>query len=126
MEMGVPVVFPSKTPERILTRSLSFRGLVPNPWPGFLLSISLWRSSSESSNLGGQPSMTTPRALPWDSPHVVTLKSDPIEFPPISSSASFPQRLKALVSSRFPHPWLKDLLERPMPSHKRGPGGPSP
>ena len=37
-EIGVPVVFPLKTPERISTLSSSFRCVVNFDWPGFLLS----------------------------------------------------------------------------------------
>ena len=38
MEMGVPVVFPSKTPDRISTASASLRFVVKRLWPGFLRS----------------------------------------------------------------------------------------
>ena len=38
MEMGVPVVLPSKTPDRICTRSASLRAVVMADCPGFLLS----------------------------------------------------------------------------------------
>lgn len=40
-------------------------------------------SSAEISSPAGQPSITTPIAGPWDSPHVVIRKRRPKEFPGI-------------------------------------------
>ena len=37
----------------------------------------------------GQPSMTTPRALPWDSPQVVILNRVPIVEPAITIPLNF-------------------------------------
>ena len=46
-------------------------------WPGLRRSRNFWISSSERESPAGQPSMTAPRAFPWDSPHVVTVKCEP-------------------------------------------------
>jgi hypothetical protein len=51
--MGVPMVFLSKTPERISIRSLSFRGLDPIGWPGRLLSVSLSEHILQKVQSGG-------------------------------------------------------------------------
>jgi hypothetical protein len=37
----------------------------------------------------GQPSITPPIAIPWDSPNVVSLKIEPNEFPAIYFSLIF-------------------------------------
>src|ERR1044071_2475258 len=79
--MGVPVVFPSYTPERISTRSSSRRCVTCREVPGFLRSSSGWMSFSESSIPGGQPSTTQPIAGPCDSPKVVTVKRVPRVLP---------------------------------------------
>lgn len=68
--MGVPRVLPSDVPESISQTSPSLRGVTISLWPGRRLSSSFWMSSSESSIMGGQPSMFTPTPTPWDSPQV--------------------------------------------------------
>ena len=73
-EMGVPVVRPSKTPERISTVSASLRGVVMSLWPGRRRSSSAWISAAVIGRRGGQPSITTPMAGPWLSPQVVMRK----------------------------------------------------
>ena len=72
--IGVPSVWPSKTPERISARSASSRGVVSLLWPGRRRSRSRWISSSVIGRRGGQPSTTTPTPPPCDSPKVVTRK----------------------------------------------------
>src|SRR5512136_1636548 len=84
--IGVPVVLPSKTPERISTRSSSFLDVEALWAPGLRRSNSDWMSASLRSRFGGQPSMTAPRAFPCDSPNVVTLKSEPKVLPDMGSS----------------------------------------
>src|SRR3990172_7541076 len=84
--MGVPVVLPSNVPDRISTRSCSLRADAEGIWPGLLRLSSFCISLSVRSMPGGQPSTTAPRAGPCDSPHVVTLKTWPIEFPDIFTS----------------------------------------
>ena len=63
-DIGVPVVFPSNTPESISTLSSSFRCVAYLFCPGFLKSRYFWISSSLSIRPAGQPSITTPRAWP--------------------------------------------------------------
>src|SRR3989338_10533538 len=77
IEIGVPAVLPSNTPLNISTLSASFLGLITSLCPGDLLSSSFCTSSSLSSSPAGQPSTTTPIALPWLSPHVVILNRLP-------------------------------------------------
>src|SRR5215472_14696269 len=84
--IGVPVVTPSKTPLRILTRSSSCRCVVKRDWPGLRLSSHCWMSGSASGRRGGTPSTTTPIAGPWLSPHVVKRNSVPKELPAIVRS----------------------------------------
>src|SRR5688572_24037188 len=84
--MGVPVVLPSYTPERISTRSSSRRWVTWREVPGFRRSRSGWMSASESSIPGGQPSITHPIAGPWDSPKVVTVKRVPRVEPDMDAS----------------------------------------
>src|SRR6476646_6520104 len=84
--MGVPVVLPSWTPERISTRSSSRRWVTWRDVPGFRRSRSGWMSASESAIPGGQPSTTQPIAGPWDSPKLVTVKRVPRVLPDIASS----------------------------------------
>src|SRR6185312_1198584 len=79
--MGVPVVLPSYTPERISTRSSSRRCVTWRDVPGLRRSRSGWMSASESAIPGGQPSITQPIAGPCDSPKVVTVKSVPRVLP---------------------------------------------
>src|SRR5690554_2578171 len=84
MDIGVPSVFPSNTPESISTVSGSLRWVVILLWPGRLLSSSNCMSAGESSSPAGQPSTTTPTAAPCDSPQVVIRNSCPKEFPGIN------------------------------------------
>ena len=63
-EMGVPVVFPSNTPDKIVTLSSSLRGVEKLVCPGFLLFKNSWISSSAKVRPEGHPSMTTPMPLP--------------------------------------------------------------
>ena len=79
----MPVVAPSKTPERIRTASVSRRWVVWRVLPGRRRSRSGWMSSSPSGSPGGQPSMTQPIAAPWLSPQVVTRNALPMVFPGI-------------------------------------------
>ena len=67
----MPVVFPSKTPERIWTASASLRGVEMALCPGLRRSKNAWISEGVRVNPAGHPSMTTPSASPWDSPKVV-------------------------------------------------------
>ena len=93
-EIGVPVVFPSKTPERISAESDSFRLVVYLLCPGFLLSRKLWMSSSEIGMPAGQPSITTPIPGPWDSPHVVMRNIEPKDEPLIDKLLSIPNGMR--------------------------------
>src|SRR6185503_21296839 len=83
MPMGVPVVRPSKTPDRIFTTSPSLRWLTNCDVPVRRRSTSACRSASPSSRPGGQPSTMQPSAGPWLSPKVVTVNNLPIELPDI-------------------------------------------
>ena len=67
-DIGVPVVFPSNTPDKIWTLSSSLRWVVNFDCPGFLLSSSIWISCSLILIFGGHPSTIQPIAGPWDSP----------------------------------------------------------
>src|SRR5437588_10948688 len=88
--IGVPVVLPSYTPERISTLSSSWRCVTWRDVPGFLRSRSGWMSASLSTIPGGQPSTTQPIAGPCDSPNVVTVKSVPSVLPDMAVSLSHP------------------------------------
>src|SRR5580704_9946283 len=79
--MGVPVVSPSNTPDRIFTASASWRWEVWREVPVRRRSTSGWMSASDSSMSGGQPSTMQPSASPWLSPKLVTLKSLPKVLP---------------------------------------------
>src|SRR5215831_18323484 len=81
MLMGVPSVWPSKTPERICTTSVSFRWVTMALWPGTRRSRSGWMSASDRGRRAGQPSTTAPTPAPCDSPHVVTRNSCPQVLP---------------------------------------------
>src|SRR3954454_11424137 len=70
--MGVPVVCPSKTPERMRIVSGSWRCVTKADWPGRRRSRKGWISASVSGMRGGQPSTVQPMAGPCDSPQVVT------------------------------------------------------
>src|SRR5229473_6252647 len=80
-EIGVPVVWPSKTPDRILTWSGSRRCVVKRDWPGLRRSSQCWISAAASTRRGGTPSTTQPIAGPWLSPQVVKRKIVPKLLP---------------------------------------------
>src|SRR5215468_895673 len=77
MLRGVPVVWPSKMPDRIFTRSDSRRWVVKRDWPGRRRSSQGWMSASDRGMRGGTPSTTQPMAGPWLSPQVVKRKRWP-------------------------------------------------
>src|SRR5262249_3675509 len=110
--IGVPVVLPSYTPERISTRSSSRRCVTWRDVPGFLRSRSGWMSASESSIPGGQPSTTQPIAGPCDSPKVVTVKRVPRVLPDINCSLlhrNFYLQIKGLAGHRAERPSVLDM-----------------
>src|SRR5579859_543940 len=84
--IGVPVVTPSNTPDRIFASSGSRRWVVKRFWPGLRRSSQICRSGSASGIRGGTPSITQPMAGPWLSPKVVKRNSVPNEFPAIAGS----------------------------------------
>src|SRR5690349_3289055 len=86
--MGVPVVLPSYTPERISTRSASCRCVTWRLVPGRRRSRSGWMSASDKAMPGGQPSITQPIAGPCDSPKFVTAKRKPKVLPLMSAIIS--------------------------------------
>src|ERR1700733_5058595 len=83
MLMGAPVVTPSKTPDKISARSASVLGEVYWLLPGARRAKAALISLSSILRPAGQPSITTPMALPWDSPQVVILKIWPNVLLPI-------------------------------------------
>src|ERR1017187_5663832 len=101
--MGVPVVRPYSTPERISTWSASSRWLVMRLCPGRRRSSSTWTSSRVMGRRGGQPSTTTPMPGPWDSPQVAILKSSPkvlatIDTQPTTDRREPPRRLGSVFT----------------------------
>ena len=82
-------------------------------WPGFRLSSSNRISLSVRESPAGQPSITTPKAFPWDSPHVVILKKFPKELPGIKMILSTKRDntiwLEIIVSTSRPHNY-KNLI----------------
>src|SRR3954462_11962147 len=82
--IGVPVVRPSYTPERISTASDSRRCVTWRELPGFLRSSSICRSAAEIASPGGHPSITPPYAGPCDSPNEVTQYRRPKLLPDIA------------------------------------------
>ena len=64
----------------MLAISGSFRGDVKGLLPGARCASALLISVSVISKPAGQPSITTPMALPCDSPHVVILNIFPNEL----------------------------------------------
>jgi hypothetical protein len=68
--IGVPVVRPSKVPDRNRTVSGSRRCVVKRDWPGRRRSSQGWIMLSSSGRPGGQPSTSAPIAGPWLSPQV--------------------------------------------------------
>src|SRR6266481_9514067 len=97
--MGVPVVLPSNTPERISTVSDSCRCVTWRDVPGLRLSRSCWRSASHNASPGGHPSTTQPIAAPCDSPNEVTVNKVPKVFPDI---LYIPITDCVVVNSRLP------------------------
>ena len=83
MEIGVPVVRPSNTPDKISTVSSSFLGVAKRFCPGFLLSRYFCISPSLRERPAGQPSTTTPTPAPWDSPQVEARNNVPYIEPDI-------------------------------------------
>src|SRR5262245_57541765 len=79
--IGVPSVWPSKTPDRICTVSDSLRCETSALCPGARRSRSGWMSAADRRSRGGPPSTTAPVAPPSDSPQVVTRKSCPQVLP---------------------------------------------
>src|ERR1700722_2767629 len=92
--IGVPVVRPSNTPERMRTASASWRWLTNFEVPVRRRSISACRSASLSSSPGGHPSTMQPSAGPWLSPKLVTVKSLPKVFPDMFLSLSLRSELR--------------------------------
>ena len=68
--IGLPIVSPWRTPDRIsaLSCSILIRGLRPYPAWRLLRSRAIYSSSKDKS--AGTPSMITISPLPWDSPAV--------------------------------------------------------
>jgi len=85
--MGVPVVLPSNTPDKISTRSDSRRCVVYLDWPGLRRSRSLCKSAAHNASPGGQPSTTPPNAAPWLSPKVVRVNNLPKVLPDMTVAA---------------------------------------
>src|SRR5690606_12191546 len=78
--IGVPVVRPSYTPDRISTASASRRAEVWRLRPVARRARSWAKSSGAIAMPGGQPSTTQPIAGPCDSPKVVTRSNWPKVF----------------------------------------------
>src|SRR5690606_24350939 len=98
--IGVPVVTPSNTPDRMRTWSGSLRWLVKCEVPVRRRSMSAISSASLMARPGGQPSTTAPSAGPWLSPKVVTTKDLPKLLPDTAS----PQRRLQLRCGQQEHP----------------------
>src|SRR6218665_3396060 len=84
--MGVPVVTPSYTPDRISTASRSLRCVTWREVPGRRGSNSGWMSASDRAMPGGHPSITQPMAGPCDSPKLVTRNRVPKVLPDMGES----------------------------------------
>ncbi|MOA56031.1 hypothetical protein D3C78_1799380 [compost metagenome] len=84
--IGVPVVLPSYTPDRISTVSGSRRWVTWRLVPGLRRSSSAWMSASDRVMPGGQPSTMQPIPGPWLSPNEVTVNSRPMLLPDIALS----------------------------------------
>ena len=76
----VPVVLPSKIPDKNSTVSGSLRCVTILDCPGLRLFNSFWIASKSTCNPAGNPSMIPPIAVPWDSPYVVTFNKFPKEL----------------------------------------------
>ena len=87
--IGVPVVTPSNTPDRIFTVSGSWRWVTKRDWPGRRLSIQTWMSASASGMRGGVPSTTQPIAGPWLSPQLVNRKRVPKLLPAMAAGLRY-------------------------------------
>src|SRR5688572_9370677 len=103
--IAVPVVRPSNTPERIFTRSGSWRWLVNCDVPVRLGSRSAWMSASNRPRPGGHPSTIAPIAGPWLSPKVVTQKERPIVLPDIVESLA--RQIRGAQQEYFREPVLE-------------------
>src|SRR5215831_20120097 len=106
MPIGVPVVCPSNTPERMRTWSDSRRWLTKCEVPVRRRSTSCCRSDSLSGSPGGQPSTMHPMAGPWLSPKVVTVNSLPMVLPDMvhSCGAAVPCMCLQLLARDQKHP----------------------
>src|SRR5882724_3731956 len=110
MLMGVPVVWPSNRPERILTWSDSRRWVVKRDWPGRRRSSQGWMSASESGMRGGTPSTTQPIAGPWLSPQVVKRKRWPKLLKDISGLRIEPLQELGDLGRRFGAQHADDVI----------------
>ena len=81
--IGVPVVFPSNTPDKIRTTSSSRRCVENEDVPGLRRSKSPCKSASDSVMPGGTPSTIAVSAGPCDSPAVITRNTCPMLLPAI-------------------------------------------
>src|SRR5690554_5058092 len=81
--MGVPVVFPSKMPDKNFTSSSSFLWVTMEDCPGLRRFISAAMALKSNFIPAGHPSSIPPMASPCDSPKVVSLKILPKELPAI-------------------------------------------
>src|SRR4029453_11346464 len=105
-QIGVPVVWPSYTPDRISTVSGSLRCVTWRDVPGRRRSSSGWMSASDSVIPGGQPSITQPMAGPCDSPKLVTWKRWPKVLPDMQRFYGPSTRRRRLLVAR--------LVDRPV------------
>src|SRR5438105_6030132 len=117
--IGVPVVHPSNTPERISTVSDSRRCVTCRDVPGLRRSSSRWMSAASSKSPGGQPSITHPIAGPCDSPKEVTQNSLPNVLPDMGQIRERPggacvayARLAAVYHLTHFVPFLPDDTQR--------------
>src|SRR5690348_12767773 len=117
--MGVPVVRPSNTPERMRTASASWRWEVWREVPVRRRSTSGWMSASLSSRPGGQPSTTQPSATPWLSPKLVTLKRRPKVLPDTRRLLVGLTQRAQLVGAQQEHLCLTALELQPGERHIR-------
>src|SRR3989344_3546488 len=123
MRIGVPVVSPPKTPERMCIVSASLRGVVILLCPGFRRSSSFCTSASVIAIPGGHPSTTTPTAPPCDSPKVVMRNNCPNEFPAIGVIITFIflQHLFPAILPLFALPHVQAAHFPCLPFHRRPP-----
>src|ERR1700680_1213569 len=123
MPMGVPVVRPSNTPERMRTWAASRRWLTKFEVPVRRRSTSGCRSASLSSSPGGQPSTMQPMAGPWLSPKVVTVNSLPMVLPdmivlrPLSQSSAHLAARRQLLAREQEYPAAAALEVKPQERH---------